>query len=787
MKHTITGTLHILVFTALTIISGQVVRANNPAAVPESQPQNIRKITATDTDAHITGHVTDKNTGEHLAFITISIKGTTLGMATDATGHFFLKNLPVGEHILVASAIGYKTVEIPVTIRPNVTLEEKIEMEEDLIMLDNVVVTANRGETTRREASTVVNVLSPKLFEQTNSVCLAQGLNYQPGVRVENNCQNCGFTQVRINGLEGPYTQILIDGRAIFSSLAGVYGLEQIPANMIDRVEVIRGGGSALYGSNAIAGTINIITKEPLNNSLSIGNTTTLVGGTKPDINTSINAALVSDDTKKGFSFYGNTRQRTPYDANGDGFTEIGVLRGHNLGFRSYFKTSTQSKLTLEYHNTHEFRRGGNKLDQIAHEADIAEQTEHEIHSGNVKFDWFTPDYKHRLSAYASAQNINRNSYYGAKQDLNAYGSTHDFAALGGVQYIYAMERCLFMPANLTAGAEYSYNTLKDVMLGYDRTIEQTVYTYSAFAQNEWKNKHWSILLGLRLDKHNMIDKPIISPRVNLRYSPAEWVILRAGYASGFRAPQAFNEDLHITAVGGEVALIQIADDLQTERSHSVNVSAEFYKTFGKVQTTFLVDGFYTMLDRVFVIEEKGKDANGNLILERRNGAGAVVKGINLETRIVPSIKWNVQAGATLQRSRYTEPETWSQNENIQPQTVMFRSPDAYAYLTANYMPVRPLTLSLSGTYTGKMLVQHYAGYIAQDEEVWTPNFFDINFKAAYDIPIGSGNVLQVNAGVQNILNSYQKDFDIGVERDAGYIYGPSLPRSYFVGVKFEM
>ena len=128
MKHIIIRTLHILAFSTFAVISGPSVRANNPA-VPESQPQNIRKIAATDTDAHITGHVTDKNTGEHLAFITISIKGTTLGMATDATGHFFLKNLPVGEHILVASAIGYKTVEIPVTIRPNVTLEEKIEME----------------------------------------------------------------------------------------------------------------------------------------------------------------------------------------------------------------------------------------------------------------------------------------------------------------------------------------------------------------------------------------------------------------------------------------------------------------------------------------------------------------------------------------------------------------------------------------------------------------------------------------------------------------------------------
>ena len=157
------------------------------------------------------------------------------------------------------SAVGYKTVSRKVTLRKGKTLEENFEIEEDLIALDGVVVSANRSETTRRMAPTLVNVMDVKVFENTNSSTLSQGLNFQPGVRVENNCQNCGFQQVRINGLDGPYTQILIDSRPIFSALAGVYGLEQIPANMIERVEVMRGGGSALFGSSAIAGTINII------------------------------------------------------------------------------------------------------------------------------------------------------------------------------------------------------------------------------------------------------------------------------------------------------------------------------------------------------------------------------------------------------------------------------------------------------------------------------------------------------------------------------------------------
>ena len=173
------------------------------------------------SDANIIGHVLDKKTKEHLPYITIALKGTTIGTVTDATGHYFLKNLPEGNFILEVSSVGYKTVTRNVTLKKGKTLEEDFEIEEDAIALDGVVVSANRSETTRRMAPTLVNVVDLKLFETTNSSTLSQGLNFQPGVRVETNCQNCGFQQVRINGLDGPYTQILIDSRPVFSALSG--------------------------------------------------------------------------------------------------------------------------------------------------------------------------------------------------------------------------------------------------------------------------------------------------------------------------------------------------------------------------------------------------------------------------------------------------------------------------------------------------------------------------------------------------------------------------------------
>jgi len=755
----------------LYLLSGTVLAEDGPALNP--------------SDANIVGHILDRKTGEHLPFINIFLQGTTIGTTTDATGHYYLKNLPEGTFTLVMKSIGYKTIEKEIKLRKGTTLEVNFEAEEDAVSLDGVVVSANRNETTRRLAPSLVNVLDSRTFETTHSTSLADGLNFQPGVRVENNCQNCGFQQVRINGLEGPYTQILMDSRPIFSALTGVYGLEQIPANMIERVEVMRGGGSALFGSSAIAGTINIITKEPLRNSAQVAHSLTMIDGSRPDNNTTVNASLVTDDHKAGVYIFGQNRYRGAYDHDGDGFTELGKLNSKTLGLRSYLKTSTYSKLTFEYHNITEFRRGGNLLNLPPHQTNITEQTDHNINGGGIKFDLFSRDYKHRVNLYTSAQHTKRDSYYGADFNDNAYGHTKGMTFVGGGQYSYEWDKLLFMPSQFTGGLEYTYDDLQDEMLGYNRTIEQTVHIESAFVQNEWKNKLWSFLIGGRLDKHNLIGHVIFSPRANVRFNPTEDVNIRASYSSGFRAPQAFDEDLHITAVGGDVMIINLAPDLKEENSQSLSASVDYYKRFGAVQTNFLVEGFYTDLRNVFVLEENGHDKEGNILMERRNGKGARVMGVNMEAKM--AYAWmQIQAGATVQRSRYKEPEQWSENESVEPQKKMFRSPDVYGYFTSTFTPVKRLTASLTGTYTGSMLVQHFEGYIPEDREEKTPDFFDMNIKLAYDFPLLKSVTLQLNGGIQNIFNAYQSDFDKGPQRDAGYIYGPGVPRSYFIGCKIN-
>lgn len=188
----------------------------------------------------ISGHVLVKGSEENIPYATVLIVGSGQGTVSNEEGQFEFKNLPAGKYTLRVSAVGYKTQEKAIEVNKDFTAVVHFQMEEESFMTDEVVVSANRNEVSRKAAPVVVNVMSAKLFEMVNSTDLAKTLNYQSGLRVENNCQNCGFPQVRINGLEGPYSQILINSRPVISALSGVYGLEQIPVNMIERVVAVR-------------------------------------------------------------------------------------------------------------------------------------------------------------------------------------------------------------------------------------------------------------------------------------------------------------------------------------------------------------------------------------------------------------------------------------------------------------------------------------------------------------------------------------------------------------------
>lgn len=659
--------------------------------------------------------------------------------------------------------------------------DDNFEDDSDPFLLNQVVVTSSKSELKRRNSPALVNVLNAKTFNMVNACSLADGLSFQPGVRVENDCQNCGFTQVRINGLDGHYSQILLNSRPVFSALTGVYGLEQIPATMIDRVEVMRGGGSALFGSSAVGGTINILTKDPTVNTATVSRSLMSIGLSNAlDNNTTVNASVVTDKNNAGVFIYGQSRHRDGYDADDDGFTEVATLEGQTLGIRGYLRPSDKTRLTVDWHNTREYRRGGDNLNEPPHCAMVAEEVSHNIVGGDATLDIWDALRNNHIAVYTAAQSTNRKSYYGSEKDPNAYGRTTDLVVATGAQWTHNISRFLFLPAELIAGVEYNYNRLHDVTVGYNHDIQQNVNIFSGLLQNEWRNDTWGFLAGCRVDNHSMVDNPIFSPRANIRFNPSRNINLRLSFSTGFRSPQAYDEDFHVAIVGGERVVTVLAKGLKPESSRSVSTSSDLYTRFGNTQLNICLEGFYTDLSDVFALRELNQtDVMGNAVLERYNGSGARVIGMSLEGKVVFPIKMQVQTGLTWQQSRYKSHEVWSANPNVTAVQKMFRTPDLYGYLTVDYDIAKRLCVVVTGTLTGPMLVQHFEGSgTTADVAVKTPSFFDLGVKFSYEWTLLNSVKMQTSIGVANIFNSYQKDFDTGYRRDSGYIYGPSLPRS---------
>ncbi len=738
-------------------------------------------ILAAPSDANIAGHVIDAETGEHMPYYLIQIKDTRIGTLTDGSGHYVLRDLQPGTYVVEASCTGYKTQSRSVSVASGQTVELNFEVEPDAFMLDQVVVTSSKSDQVRRLSPSLVNVTPGKIFDAIGACSLADGLSLQPGVRVENDCQNCGFTQVRINGLDGHYSQILMNSRPVFSALAGVYGLEHIPANMIERVEVMRGGGSALFGSSAVGGTINIITRDPVVNTARVSHQLTSIGISGAlDNNTTMNASVVTDNSRAGIFIYGQSRSRDGYDHDGDGFTEVPQLKSQTLGARAFIRPGDASRLTVEYHNTHEYRRGGDNLKQPAHMAMVAEQADHNIHAFEATLDLWPRRHSDHVAIFAATQSTRRTSYYGSEMDPDAYGRTSDIVVNTGAQWTHPFSRLLFMPAELVCGADYSFNRLHDVTIGYDHDLKQNVNIYSAFVQNEWRDDRWGFLVGARVDKHSLLDNAVVSPRANIRFNAGESVNLRMSYSTGFRAPQTYDEDLHVAIVGGDRVVTVLAPGLKQESSNSLSLSCDFYRRFGSVQTNLLIEGFFTDLRDVFALRQLDEpDAAGNAVLERYNGSGARVFGMNVEAKAYFSSHFDVQAGITLQRSRYKRPEVWSDDPSVPAEKRMFRTPDVYGYFTANWEILHSLKAVFAGTLTGPMTVQHIAGSgTPVDVARRTPAFFDMSIKLTYTRRVFDRVNCEFGLGMLNVFDSYQNDFDQGYLRDSGYIYGPSLPRS---------
>ncbi len=760
----------------------------------------------------LAGKVTTNNKALELATVRLEADTLVKGTTTDVEGKYRLEDIPAGSYTLHIQRLGYKTFTETVEIQSGGTTTREVELKADWLNLEQVVVSATRYELDRKEAPIIVNVTDEKLFNATQSMALSETLNFTPGVRVETNCQNCGFTQVRLNGLQGGYTQILVNSRPVFSALNSVYGLDQIPTSIIKRVEVVRGGGSALYGSNAIAGTVNIITQDPIDNSWQVSTNFAQIDGATPDNSVNFNASLVNDDLTSGLTVHGMFRNRGGFDANGDGFTEITRLENNTFGAKAFLRPGKYSKITLDFNAIKEYRRGGDRLDLAPHFTDITEELDHNTLIGGVTYEQFSKDRRNKFSAYVSGQRTQRDSYYGGlgggrtAEDstlaINAYGNTEDLAIVGGVQYSHTFSS----RDVLVLGLENQFSDVADDIPGYNRLVDQQVNTIGFFGQYEWKPcERFKALIGGRYDYTTVdgryeignvqrsaeVGIGVFSPRITLMYDLMDNLQLRGGYARGFRAPQAFNEDLHISSVGGEPQFVILADGLDKELSEAYTASLSYNRVFGIIQTNILVEGFYTDLKDPFIIVSTGSVLpNGSILEEVRNGAGASVAGSNFELGVSPSADLQFQLGGTLQRSVYEEdqvlfePEPGNELESTVVTDEFVRNPNLYGYLAANWQASDHWKIDVTGAYTGAMTVPRVVGPSGLLDLVESDPFVDVNFKLSHHIDIRERFHLELSGGVQNAFNAYQDDFDTGPRRDSDYVYGPARPRTYFLGVK---
>ena len=749
------------------------------------------------SDAVITGHVVSK--GEHIPFVNIYLEGTKYGTTTDVTGHYMLVDLPVGEYTLVAKMVGYKEKKEKVVLRADQTLEVKFELEEAVIHMDEVVVTGTKTFKRQTESAVIVNVLDGKTIEKVAAQTISESLSFQPGLRMETDCQTCNYTQLRMNGLGGAYSQILINSRSVFSPLTGLYGLEQLPTALVERIEVVRGGASALYGSSAIGGTVNIITKLPERNSYEVTSNNQVIGGDALDYNVNGTLTALSQKRNSGMAMYAFHRERDAYDHNDDNFSELPEIQNNSFGINSFFLIDEDQKIEANFSATNEYRYGGEMVEGPAYLAKQSEERTHNIIMGGA-------DYENNFSTrtslilYTAGQYTKRKHFTGIAPDggeeLQAYnnappyGHSKNSTLQFGSQLNHAINDFAGTGTNIfTFGAEYVYDDVFDEISAYSYLIDQQTKNLGAFIQSDWSiTRKTTLLAGIRADKHNFVDNVILNPRISLLLKPNLNTQVRVSWSTGFRAPQAFDADMHIAFAGGGIQTVELADDLEEERSQSVSASLNWDKPNEKHIVGFTLEGFYTRLNDAFILEETGTDANGNSMLEKRNGGNSQVYGATFEARANFNRTLQIEGGLTAQKSMYDEAVAWS--EELPGEKDYLRTPEVYGYYTLSWTPTDRFSTSLSGVYTGNMLVPHYglagdAGTPEQDELFKSPSFIETNLKMGYRFDLKRiDSSIEIFGGVSNMFDAYQDDFDSGKNRDSGYIYGPSKPRTLYFGIK---
>ena len=751
------------------------------------------QLISSQNELSITGKVTSSQ--EALPYANVLIKESGNGVACDVDGNFIISNLSSGTYTLVASYAGYKSLERSIVLDDR-SLKIHFDLQPDAF-LDEVVVTGTRTFKRKTNSPVIVSIINHEALNEVQACNLSEGLRFQPGLRVETDCQTCNYTQLRMNGLAGGYSQILINGRPIFSPLTGLYGLEQIPVNMIERIETIRGGGSTLYGSSAIGGVVNVITKIPKENSYDANYNYQSIAGDASDNIINGNATVVSNKKDVGLSLFISKRNREWYDFNGDNFSELPELDNTSFGTNFFWLPNEDQKLEGSFSSINEFRYGGEMVDRPPHLALQSEERTHHVLMGSVDYQINFNNANNSLITYLGGQRTDRDHYTGIFPDEPEdiaehlanppYGTSNTVTLQAGAQYNHRIKNFLKGINVIAIGTEYVYDDVFDEIDAYNYLIDQTTRSFATFLQSDWElSPKFTVLSGIRFDTHNFVDNVILSPRVSLLYKTENNMQFRSTWSTGFRAPQAFDADLHIAFAGGGISRISLADDLKEERSNSFSASINYDKPAENYIYGFTLEGFYTNLRDAFFLAPLGEDEFGERF-EKQNGDNAVVQGITLELRGNYNKKVQLEAGFTVQSSKFDTAVEYI--EGLEPVREFLRTPETYGFATLNYNPNTRFSVSMNYVYTGKMTIAHFAGAPEQNIDTYTTTdpFSELSLRSSYTFNIKNlKSNMELFGGIKNLFNAYQNDFDSGKNRDSNYVYGPAAPRTFFVGLRIS-
>jgi outer membrane receptor for ferrienterochelin and colicins len=686
--------------------------------------------------------------------------------------------------------------------------------------LDPLVVTGTR--TTQRLSETPIRteVLGDLELRLASPRTLADAIELLPGARVENNCQNCGTSQILLLGLEQKYTQLLFDGAPLFTGLAGVYGIDQIPALFLDRIEVVKGGGSSIYGSGAVGGVINLIGRRP-NHTCATGEVRFESVKGQPILGISGVLDHVSADGRSLLSVYGQIVRGEPVDLNHDGFSDLTRKKLRVAGAR-FVQRIGKGELRTDVSRTLEHRRGGNKLDLPDNLADVSERIDTERDALTAAWsDRVSPDLDYQIAAgYAR---IDRQTFYGGlfghAQNERLVGESaagvgdndqayldRGYATWGQValdQFGYTKNWVGNVDAQanrqwgqhlVSFGAQYFREKISDRVPVSEFVREFPVRADVAvgdnvgvFVQDDWRvAERWRLVLGVRGDKNSELARTVFSPRINVKWQATKELTLRGTIGTGFRAPQAFDEDLHIELIAGDRTKTVQARNLAEEKSHSALLSAGYEPRFADGRLAFESTAFLTRIRGTFTNSEVRTDPiSGEAFRERFNGPGAEVGGIELNIGALPLPKLRVDLGLVAQFARFKQPVTVYDDGagRVVDERDFLETPRRYAVLQLTWRQPQFADVAVSATYTGRMKdINQRTGDLnsrTRDFLVWNATV-SRRFERA-----GWPNVT-LSAGIRNAFDQRQRDLEAGVDRDPYYLYGPRTPRSLFASARVE-